>query len=187
MNIAIVYGSNEGQTSNIADFIGDVLEKKGHTVAIWYGKHIAETFSPLKYDAVIVGASIHVGKYQAYMLDFVRKYRDELAQVPNAFFSVCLTEKDAKDSHEDRQQVREYIAEFKQQTGWEPDKVASFAGALLYKEYGFLKRNLVRLIMAQKHAETDTSRNHVYTDWDAVMEFTKSFEESLRQKSAAIN
>jgi menaquinone-dependent protoporphyrinogen oxidase len=42
------------------------------------------------------------------------------------------------------------------------------AGALLYRQYGVLVRMMMRLIAGRVGASTDTSRDHDYTDWDAV-------------------
>jgi menaquinone-dependent protoporphyrinogen oxidase len=52
-----------------------------------------------------------------------------------------------------------------------PDRTASFAGALQYREYDPFTRLLIRLMMARGHHPTDTSRDHVFTDWDAVDAF----------------
>ena len=48
---------------------------------------------------------------------------------------------------------------------------ATFAGALRYSRYGWLKRRLMRSIARREGGDTDTSRDHVYTDWDAVDRF----------------
>jgi menaquinone-dependent protoporphyrinogen oxidase len=43
---------------------------------------------------VIVGASIHMGKHDDYVLDFVRENRDALECLPSAFFSVSMAAHD---------------------------------------------------------------------------------------------
>ena len=42
------------------------------------------------YDGVIVGGSIHMGKHQDHVVDFVRANRFALERLPSAFFSVSL-------------------------------------------------------------------------------------------------
>ena len=67
------------------------------------------------------------------------------------------------------------IRPFEQETGWHPDKVAMFGGALLYTQYGFIKRHMMKKIAGDKPGDlgTDTSRDYVYTEWDGVKRFAE--------------
>ena len=49
------------------------------------------------------------------------------------------------------------------------------AGALLYRRYGLLVRTMMRFISSIVGASTDTSRDHEYTDWQAVDGYAKEF------------
>ncbi len=55
------------------------------------------------------------------------------------------------------------------------DQVASFSGALLYTQYGFLKRHLMKRISEDKPGNLglDTSRDYVSTEWDGVKRFAE--------------
>ncbi len=121
------------------------------------------------YDAVIVGASVHMGKHEQYVRDFVRKNRTSLERVPSALFSVSLA------AHGDIQNAENYVEEFEKETGWRPAKVGLFGGALPYTGYGFLKRHLMQRIAHDKGLGTDTSRDYVYTEWDGVKRFAEDF------------
>jgi menaquinone-dependent protoporphyrinogen oxidase len=44
-----------------------------------------------------------------------------------------------------------------------------------YREYNFLKRRMMKKIAKQGGKDTDTSRNHEYTDWNAVNQFVSGF------------
>ena len=131
--IFITYGTTEGQTAKIAEFISDVLRDHGHDVAMVDVNDAAGTVAD-GYNAVIVGASIHMGRHDKHVIDFVRKNRDTLARMPSAFFSVSLA------AHGDTAEAEGYVEQFEQETGWQPDKVALFGVALLYTQYGFIKR-----------------------------------------------
>jgi len=128
------------------------------------------------YDAVIVGASIHMGKHDKHVIDFVRKSQDTLALLPSAFFSVSLA------AHGDTAEAEGYVEQFEQETGWQPDKVALFGGALLYTRYGFVKRHMMRKIARDKPGNlgVDLSRDYVYTEWDGVKRFAEHFDAGLR-------
>ena len=71
MNILIVYGSLEGQTEKIAEYVGDILRQKNHQVSIQSGKKLPEHFSASNYDAAIIGGPIHMGKYPTCIKEFI--------------------------------------------------------------------------------------------------------------------
>src|SRR5829696_2883120 len=51
-----------------------------------------------------------------------------------------------------------YIDALVEKTGWTPASTATFAGALQYREYDFVTRLMMRLLMRHMHHETDASR-----------------------------
>ena len=55
-----------------------------------------------------------------------------------------------------------------ERTGFDPDAVGLFAGALVYTQYGWLKRHLMRSIVKREGGDLDMSKDYEYTDWDAV-------------------
>lgn len=174
MKILLVYGTTEGQTARISDFIGDVLRDHGHDVTTIDVKEMAGTI-PDGYDAAILGASIHMGKHDKLVVDLVRSNRDTLARIPSAFFSVSLA------AHGDTAEAEGYVEQFEEETGWRPDKVALFEGALLYTRYGFVKRHVMKKIATDKPGGlgTDLSRDYVYTEWDGVKRFAEHFAADL--------
>lgn len=161
--ILIVYASTHGHTAKIARRIGAALEHEGATVDL---HDVGGEPAPSGYDAVVVGASIHAGHHQRELVGWAARHRGDLAAVPSAFFSVCLTAAD--DTEESRAATRGYIDDFVERTGWTPARTTTFAGALQYREYDFVTRLMMRLLMRHSHHETDASRDYDYTDWDAV-------------------
>lgn len=178
--VFLVYGTTEGQTAKIADFVADVLRAHGHDVTMVDVKDTSDSI-PHGYDAVMVGASIHMGKHDKHVVDFVAKNQDTLAHVPAAFFSVSLA------AHGDIAEAEGYVEQFEQDTGWHPDKVGLFGGALLYTHYGFIKRHMMKKIASDKPGNlgTDLSRDYVYTEWDGVKRFAEHFSTDLGDISAA--
>ena len=168
--IYIPYGTTEGQTAKIAEYIADVIRDHGHQAQAGDIKG-SENTDLGGYDGVIVGASIHMGKHEKYVGEFVRRNLGALERLPSALFSVSLA------AHGDTEEAERYVEEFEQETGWRPVKVALFSGALLYTQYGFLKRRVMKKIARDKpgNLATDTSRDYVYTEWDGVKRFTEDF------------
>jgi menaquinone-dependent protoporphyrinogen oxidase len=178
--ILIAYGTTEGQTARIADHIAEAIRKRGVEAQALDLKRSTDV-SLDDYDGVIVGGSIHMGKHQDHVVDFVRANRVALERLPSAFFSVSLA------AHGDLENAGAYVANFEQQTGWRPTKVGLFSGALLYRQYGLLKRYMMKRIVRDKPGglSTDTSGDHMYTDWDQVQRFAEDFLERLVPEDTA--
>jgi menaquinone-dependent protoporphyrinogen oxidase len=178
--ILIGYGTTEGQTARIASHLAEAIRSHGIEAEARDLEHSKDAGLD-HYDAVIVGGSIHMGKHEDYVVDFVRKNRLKLEGLPSAFFSVSLA------AHGDMANAEAYVVKFEQETGWQPAQVGLFGGALLYRQYGFLKRLMMKKIVSDKPGSlsTDTSRDHVYTDWAEVKRFAEAFLERLVREEAA--
>lgn len=171
-NILIAYDTIEGQTRRIAEHIGETLAKNGDHAQVLNIRRPPSGFSLDSFEAILVGASIHLGKHSRTVTHFVRRHKPRLESVPSGFFSVSLS---AAGSEKERREAERYVEEFLRQTSWTPTMKATFAGGLLYREYGFLKRWMMKKIAKGAGKDTDTSRNHEYTDWHAVEQFVGEF------------
>ena len=173
-DVLVCYGTTEGQTAAVADRIASVLREEGHEVDV---ADLPTDAVPPDYDGVIVGASVHVGKHQQRVQEFVSGHRDELNAIPTGFFSVSLSA--ASDDPEARDQASSLVDEFLDETEWSPDLTTTVAGALRYSQYGRIKRILMKFIAGRNAGDTDTSRDYEYTDWGAVEAFAREFEQAL--------
>ena len=177
--ILISYGTTEGHTARIAEYLADTIRGRGYLAdAVDLGR--AQDGLLDGYDAVILGGSIHMGKHEEYVRDFVVKNRAALERLPSAFFSVSLA------AHGDIANAQAYVENFEHETGWKPAQVGLFGGALLYRQYGFFKRLMMKKIVSSKPGglSTDTSRDHEYTEWDQVKRFAEDFLERLVPEDA---
>src|SRR6478735_10569089 len=166
----IAYASTHGHTAQIASRVAGVLRAAGHAVDL-HGDVATTDPWPCDYDAVIAGASIHAGHHQGELVAWALRHGTSLNVIPSAFFSVCLAA--AEDSREARAITRGYLDDFEDATGWLPRRRRTFAGALQYREYEFVTRLVMRVLMQHGHHPSDTSRNFDYTDWDAVETFAR--------------
>jgi menaquinone-dependent protoporphyrinogen oxidase len=173
-DILIAYGTGEGQTAKVANYVADALSERGHVVTPVDVGSRGGSVSVDEFDAVVVGASIHVGKHQREVVSFARANRDLLAARPNAFFQVSLSS--ASDDPDRQAEAEGYVDEFREETGWHPDLVGGFAGAIQYSKYGFLKRFMMKRIAGDATGDTDTSRDYEYTNWDDVDVFVDAVD-----------
>lgn len=169
----VLYGTGEGQTAKVASRVADSIEDRGHDVRSVDVGNVPEDFSLTSFDAVVVGSSIHVGKHNERVRDFVKQNRDGLALRPTAFFQLSLSS--AVDDPERRAEAAEYVDTLLEEVDWHPDRIALFGGALRYSKYGFLKRLMMKRIARDATGDVDTSRDYEYTDWEEVEAFAKDF------------
>jgi menaquinone-dependent protoporphyrinogen oxidase len=166
--ILMVVHSGEGQSRRIADRVAEVLRDRGAEVTVAEPDVAPE---PRGFDAVVVGDSIHLGRHSKALRRWLVEHAVALAQAPLALFQVSLTSATHDDDHDVL--ARKMVADLVDETGVRPDEVALFAGRLAYTQYGWLTRRIMRSIARREGQDTDTSRDHEYTDWDAVERFAE--------------
>jgi menaquinone-dependent protoporphyrinogen oxidase len=164
-NALVVYASTHGHTARIAAHVAEAMRRQGLTVDVLDVSEAADA-DPLRYDVVVVGASLHKVRHQAAIVDWVQDHRPALEQRPSVFLSVSLSA--AEDTDDARMAVRCAIDEFRDETGWTPGRCEPIAGCLQYREYDVFTRQLMRLLMRRMGHPTDASHDYDYTDWDAL-------------------
>lgn len=172
--ILVVYGTTEGHTAKIAGAIAETLHRVGAIVDACP----AETAPPPGgYDAVIVAASVHAGRYQRSVERWVRAHVAALSRRPAAFVSVCLgvLQKDPTVQRD----LQAILDRFVATTGWRPPLSKFVAGALPYTRYGWVRRMVMRHIVAKAGGDTDTRRDYEYTDWTDLRHFAADFSRGL--------
>lgn len=170
MKALILFSSREGQTRNIADYIANQLKGRQACEVVDIQDSTAVDWS--KYDRVLIGASIHYGRFHPAVTRFIKQNLAQMKERTNGFFSVNLT---ARKPEKRTPQTNGYTRKFLLQSPWKPDCCAVFAGALRYPHYGFFDRLMIRLIMQMTGGETDTRKEVEYTDWDQVSRFADEF------------
>ena len=173
MRLLIVYGTTEGQTRKIAQFMRDRFAAAAHVVTLVEAIDATPKLDPRAFDAVLVSGSLHAGRYQAAIEDFVRTHASALAAVRSAFVSVSLAA--AGDDEEDKHGLAKCVADFVHRTGWSPATVHHVAGAFRYTQYDFFKRWALKYIAWRKGAPMDTSQDFELTDWDDLGRFVDDF------------
>ena len=180
--VLILYGSTDGHTRRIARAIGDALTR--HLISVDLVEAGTSEPAASAYDGVIVAASLHAGRYQKPVQRWVRAHAVQIAKRPAAFVSVCLAVLQKSDPKVVAD-LDAIVGRFIEATGWRPAVVKHVAGALLYTRYNFLKRWLMKRIVAKAGGETDTSKDYEYTDWNDVRAFAEEFARRVTTQAAA--
>ncbi|MGW8378409.1 flavodoxin domain-containing protein [Streptomyces sp. ODS28] len=82
--VLVAYGSTNGSTAQIAEWIADALKAEGCAVQV---RSAAERPSPESYDAVVVGGALYSGHWHRDARRFARRYKKQLARRPVWLFS----------------------------------------------------------------------------------------------------
>jgi menaquinone-dependent protoporphyrinogen oxidase len=178
--ILILYATREGQTRRIAEHIAKALATNGLPAQLIDAAAAPEPFEIGAYGAAVLAASIHAGKHEREMVAFVKRHRDALAQLPTVFLSTTMTAADLQNPERSQAErdhahaeVERLIQEFFQATGFRATVHKPIAGALLYTQYNWLVRVIMKHISKAHGGPTDTSRDYEYTDWVELDRFVE--------------
>ena len=171
--ILVVYGTTEGHTRKIAEFIAERVRKRGKNVdLVDSATPDANDVQPI-YSGAFIGGSVHHQRHQTALAHFVKENLAWLNVVPTAFFSVNLAmlHKEA----EGRAEAKQCVAAFLEETGLKPTKACLVAGALKYTQYDFFKRALLRYLVKPGGVDAAASQDTEYTNWDDVGRFVDEY------------
>ena len=173
--ILILYSSREGHTERIAQYLRTAARAYDLAAEVVDSAHLPEGFAFGGYSAAIVAASVHRGRHGREIVEFVRRHIRNLERMPSAFVSVSLTAAGAQDataSPEKRAHAattaKSMLEAFLSDTGWRPTLARSVAGALLYTQYNWFLRWVMKSIARKSGGATDTSSDWDYTNWAAL-------------------
>jgi menaquinone-dependent protoporphyrinogen oxidase len=164
--ILVAYHSHDGQTAKIAQRIGERLRAPDVVVDV---VEAADASAPDRYDVVVVGDSIRLGRHSKALVRYLRRHHEALRRVRVALFQVSMTSARSDEAH--HAEAQRLVEQLVTKGDLKPRVVATFAGALSYTRYGWITRRVMRSIARREGNTTDTSRDHEYTDWTAVDQF----------------
>ena len=189
--VGVFFATREGHTQRIAERIAADLRILGFDVDLFAVRRPLP-FSLSSYSAAVLAASVHGGSHEKEMVQFVKDHRSELERITTAFLSVTLSEAGAERRDATPIEHAQFVADvdkmlgkFFHETKWHPTLAKPVAGALLYAQYGFLVRLIMRQIAKKAGAATDTSHDYVYTDWVGLDKFVDDLAEQIQSPSAA--
>jgi menaquinone-dependent protoporphyrinogen oxidase len=187
--VLVAFATREGQTRKIAEHVAATIRARGDEAELLdLGSGTKVDLDLAGYAAVVLAASVHLGRHERELVSFVKAHHEQLEQVPTAFLSVSLSEASVEDmtaSFESRSDaavdVKRMVDEFCHQTGFHPARVWPVAGALTYSQYGALVRFVMRRIARRAGQSTDTTHDHEYTDWKGLHGFVDALMMELEE------
>ena len=166
-NIRIIYSTTDGHTLKICRRLLQVMQQQEHQVSL-VSVDKALNDDLMKFDKIVIGASIRYGKHRPQVYEFIRRNEKILENKPSAFFSVNIV---ARKPEKNRPETNPYTIKFLSKISWQPKELAVFAGKIDYQRYSFWDRHIIRFIMWMTKGPTDPKAVIEYTNWLAVDAF----------------
>jgi menaquinone-dependent protoporphyrinogen oxidase len=166
-NILVTYATRAGSTVEVAEQIASVLGQAGATVAL---RPVKEVHDLRGYSAVVIGSAIRMGSWLPEAVDFVKKNQARLREIPTAFFTVHMLNRD--DSEKSREAREAYTHAVRQMVI--PNVEAFFDGKMDYARISFLDRTIARAV-----AKSTNSQEGDYRDWDKIRDWAEELQTNL--------
>lgn len=170
-HILIAYATTDGHTRRICERLKQVMESLGRQVTVVLLSD-ASALDLRGFGRVLIGASIRYGHHQPIVAEFINQHQALLESRPSAFFSVNIV---ARKPNKNTPETNPYCRKFLKSISWQPRLTAVFAGKLDYPSYGFVDRQMIRLIMLITKGPTDPKAVLEFTDWARVEAFGREF------------
>jgi menaquinone-dependent protoporphyrinogen oxidase len=171
MRFLIVFATTEGHTRNLATFASDRLRRVGHQVHICDAAQ-SDMADFARFEAALLIASVHLGRYQASLTKFARTNHVALNAIPSAFVSVSLSAAGADPSYPG---LRDCVERLERDTFWRPGVVHHAAGAMPFSAYGFFTKFAIKLIARRHGMLVKSSQDYDLTDYAALEAFIDRF------------
>lgn len=172
MRILIVYGTTEGHTRKVAEFLAEHLRSRG-CGAMLCDAALGQPPDPAPFDAAILAASLHTGRYQPQVIHFAHRHSAALNAMPSAFISVSLSA--AGEDPDDWRGLAECVDKLQAETGWRPREVRHVAGAIRFSAYDFFRKLAIAYIARRRGQKVKTSEDYDFTDYAALAKFADDF------------
>ncbi|MCB9457541.1 MAG: hypothetical protein H6671_16265 [Anaerolineaceae bacterium] len=170
MNVLLAYATTHGSSAEIAQFMGKVLEEKGHKATISNVVHI-NTIE--EYDAFVIGSPIYVGTWMPELSTFLKAFAPQLAAHPVYLWVSCI-----RILEENGQ---EHVLEFYLQHDLLHDlkvrEVGTFAGRLNLEETDWNER--WTLAARYDGGTWPSSFNGDFRNWDTIRQWAEKIAGEL--------
>lgn len=173
-NILLLYASLEGQTAKIAARLRDHLVDAGAAVTLANVTDAAamQGIDPAAFDMLVFGASIHVGKIEKPMANYINSHSAVIGSRKRSLFIVLMAA--ATEDDERREASLAVVRRNVTSRLHVPfDDIEMIAGAVKYTQYNWFIKWVMKSIAKKEGGSTDTSRDHEYTDWRQVAEYAR--------------
>jgi menaquinone-dependent protoporphyrinogen oxidase len=160
--VLIAYASKHGSTEEVARSIARTIRHAGHHVDVRDARLVTNLD---RFDGVVLGGSLYMGRWNAHARDFLRKHRAALEALPLAVFALgplSMDEPSGSQKELARALARAHV---------EPDAVEIFGGVIDPAKLRFPFNRMVA---------TDQR------DWDAIERWAKELATLFERERSTV-
>jgi menaquinone-dependent protoporphyrinogen oxidase len=169
-SILVAYATRYGSTQEVAEAIAAVLHEGGCEVDIQPVRSVQVLD---KYDGVVLGAPLYIGKWRKGAHDFLVQHQEALAQHPVAVFALGPVGTSEQEMTGSRDQFDKELGKY----SWlNPVARETFVGKYDPAKLGFLHKLLALLPASPLHG-LQASDNR---DWNAIRSWAGSLSEKFQ-------
>jgi menaquinone-dependent protoporphyrinogen oxidase len=188
IKVLIVYGTRYGATAMTSEEIADVLRQEGFDVKVVNLKN--EKITDIsKYDLLVVGSGIRVGKWTKESQKFIKKFQIELANKQVAIFVCCgakfpLEEKTDKEKEIENARMK-YLEEKIAEYDLQPIAMGLFGGVYNFNKMGWFFRKTMSKVRSQlKEAEVKQTKPGLFDtrDLGSIRGWAKEVAQKVKAK-----
>jgi len=162
----IVYGTRYGTTAETSQVIAETLRQEGFEVEVVDARK-DKVQSVSRYDLVIVGSGIQMGKWTSEPESFLRKYQEELSSKKVAIFVSCGSANSLSEGEQRKREMdegkRKYLDEKAAKYNLKPVALGFFGGCYDFNKMSwFVRKTLSSIKPKLEGAGYKESRTGVY-------------------------
>ncbi len=172
--ILVTYATKYGSTQGVAEAIAEELRTKGHTVDLVHARDVKSLGG---YGAVVLGSPLYIGSMLGDASKFLSRYKNELSNIPTAFFVLGPLEKTPKELSDVQVQLDTVLNKI---TWFKPAVVEIFAGAMDPDKFRF-PDSLLKMMPASK--DNALFKKADGRDWESIRAWANSLEDVLLLKA----
>jgi menaquinone-dependent protoporphyrinogen oxidase len=180
----IVYGTRYGATASTSEEVANVLRDEGLEVQVVDAKK-EKIRDVSKYDLVIVGSGIQMGRWTGEPEEFLKRFRKELAVKKVALFVSCGSGCTALNEGKPEaiaKARRDFLEEKAAKYGLQPIALGLFSGVYDYNKVPWWAKRALQAGRLKIEAAYKETQPGVYDtrDWGAIRTWAKELSQKVR-------
>ncbi len=166
--ITVFYATRDGQSERIALRVAARLGDSGATTTVHLLTRRQQPAIDARSCAIVAILAVRYGRVLPEAAEFLTDCASREHGPPLALAVVSLV---ARDTSRRTPQTNPYLRKTLARYRLQPALATAFGGRLNYPKYGFIDKQMIRLIMAMTGGVTDGRSDIDYTDWAQVDDF----------------
>ena len=173
----VIYGTRFGSTKEIAEFIVKTIQDQNQKADLFDTEKPPQNID--KYDLVIIGSGIQIGKWTNDVLNFLKKNQKQLKKKKTALFVSCAF---AMYPEKQEESTQKFLVDVAEKYGLDPISIGLFGSCLDFTGKKGLKYRLMVRMMKEDLEKMGVEYDETYEfrDWPKIKRWTEELVTHLQ-------